>query len=362
MFRFGKVQLISVHFLCWMLYTLFFHLIAAAYAQNGNVPWYNTAVKLFFAAYVFYTSAYFIFPFCLRQKKRFYHLIYFIPISIAVNFCLRYFVIGTLLPYLAGTAKPPDTLYQFFIFGLNWWIQFTLYGLAYYLVFRAITTERKLRQTETAILAAENRVLQSDKEKAEAQYNYLKSQINPHFLYNTLNFFYAGTRTTNPRLAGGIMKLAQIMHYSLDGGDEQGQVPLDKEWEQVNNYIDLQQMRSSPPLQVVVQQLGPLEGITLPPHLLLTIIENAFKHGHLHQPGNPLHIQLDTSSGQMRFTVTNKIKNNKKQPGGGVGQQYIQKRIAKEYKNEAVFEYGPAASGEYRVHLVLPAAPVATPV
>jgi two-component system, LytTR family, sensor kinase len=345
-----RIKIFLAHALAWTAYTVLFHLLALAYADPFPVPWHNSIVKLILSAYIFYTAAYIMFPFCLQTKRKFIHLAYFLPISIVINFLLRYGVLGYVLPYLADTQRPPETSYQFFIYSLQWWVQFTLYGLAYYMVFRTIKSERKLRETETARL-------NSEKERLQLQYNYLKTQINPHFLFNTLNFFYGSTRHLDENVASGILQLSEIMRYSLEEGDSNGRVALANEWEQVRNYIKLQRLRSDDKLQVAVEQKGPLEGMELPPHVLLTVLENAFKHGDLKKPGQPLSIALHTGNAQLQFTVTNALR-DKPRPdqllnSNGMGLANVAQRLAHEYGGRAVFEYG--ATGDlYRVHMILP--------
>jgi two-component system, LytTR family, sensor kinase len=242
------------------------------------------------------------------------------------------------------TTYPRQTNFlsiHFCLSGFWWWLHYTIYGWVYWYYFKSLETERKLRQTETA--------------KLQAEINHLKAQINPHFLYNTLNWFYDASRYSNPPVAAGIVKLSQIMRYSLKESNG-GLAPLADEWAQVENYIALHQLRYDGSLQITVTQQGPLENRQLPPHVLITLVENAFKHGEIKAPQNFMNIELHTGSEALRFLITNKIGKAHAFEQSGRGLPNIAKRLAHEYKGTAVFEYAER-QGAYRVLLVLPATP-----
>jgi two-component system, LytTR family, sensor kinase len=311
-------------------------------------------LKYVFPAVISYIIAFFVLP-VSEGKRNFRILLFFL--SLVLSLLLRYFTYFILLPNVSSYPMPQGGLsVHFFFAGFWWWLHYTIYGWVYWYYFKSLETERKLRQTETA-------KLQSDKEKIQAQYNYLKTQINPHFLYNTLNFFYTSTRKNNPDVAEGVLIMSNLMQYSLSMGDGDGNVALADEWEQLNNYIALQQLRSGHRHTVRVNRQGPLENIQLPPHVLITLVENAFKHGDME---HPIDISLLTDTSLLSFTVTNYLKlaeqrTHSPQTANGLGLQNIEKRLAYEYNNSALFEYGEA-NGQYRVHLQLPVAVPPQPI
>lgn len=251
-----------------------------------------------------------------------------------------------ILPWLTSSPIPNDSLYQFFIFSINWWLQFTLYGLAYYLVFRTIKTERRLRETEVANLLLEKKALVTEMEKTEihrqklqAEYNQLKAQINPHFLFNTLSLIYNEVTPHSRRATLAVEALSDMMRYSLhQPAAADGLAALDDEVAHIDNYLLLLQMRYGGGLHIQYTKEGNLAGWRLPPHLLITLVENACKHGELNNAAHPLQITLQAGPQQLQFEVYNKT-GGVKNPGSGIGLPYIQQRLQAQYGAGHSFTY-----------------------
>ena len=124
----------------------------------------------------------------------------------------------------------------------------------------------------------EQRAIQAEAEKAHAELSFLKAQINPHFLFNTLNNIYSLAVTKDDKSADAIMKLSNIMRYITDDANEM-MVPLQSEIDCINNYISLQKMRFGQNCMIQFSVPGSLENKRIPPLTLITFVENAFKHG-----------------------------------------------------------------------------------
>ncbi|GAB4039674.1 sensor histidine kinase [Spirosoma jeollabukense] len=133
----------------------------------------------------------------------------------------------------------------------------------------------------------------------------LKDQINPHFLFNTLNNLY-GLTSQNPDKAGEVvLRLSELMQYMLYEGNL-ATVPLQKEITYLENYLALERIRYGPDLHLSFQVNGPTERVMLAPLLLLPFVENAFKHGLSRQLGDAwLQIQLAVTAQELTFKVEN---------------------------------------------------------
>lgn len=187
----------------------------------------------------------------------------------------------------------------------------------------------------------EQRTSRLEKEKMQADYLFLKAQINPHFLHNTLNFLYARSLPYSTELSEGILTLSEIMRYSLDKEeDADGKVLLTKEIEHMNNIIKIQQLRFGNALQVVFTIQGSPEGLRILPFVLITIVENAFKHGELKDPEHPVTLELcidDTTASargagkKLRFHCVNKKKTGPKELSTGIGLENTRKRLELAY-------------------------------
>jgi two-component system LytT family sensor kinase len=182
--------------------------------------------------------------------------------------------------------------------------------------------ERKQRK----ILEAQK--MQLEVEKSQANFNFLKAQINPHFLHNTLNFLYAKSLPYSAELSEGILTLSDIMRYALsEGNAKDGKAPLKDEIEHVRNVIKINQLRFSNNLNVNFDVEGVVNGATIIPFVLITLAENAFKHGDLKSNKHPIDIHLSINDSKLYFYCRNKKKLGPKELSTGIGLDNIKKRL-----------------------------------
>jgi len=179
----------------------------------------------------------------------------------------------------------------------------------------------------------EDQKLQLEVEISQANLNFLKSQINPHFLHNTLNFLYSKSLPYSPELSEGILTLSDIMRYALsEGNARDGKAPLKDEIEHVRNVIRIQQLRFRNSLNVEFTVEGVLNTAKIIPFVLITIVENAFKHGDLKNTESPIVIKLREQDNSLYFFCRNKKKNGPKELSTGIGLDNIRKRLDLAYK------------------------------
>lgn len=184
------------------------------------------------------------------------------------------------------------------------------------------------KSKETA--AIQLRLQQMENQKIYAEKKFLQSQINPHFLYNTLNFFYAKSLSVSPELSDGIMTLSEIMKYSLQKNEnETGLVYLEDEITHLQNVIHIHQLRFNNRLQIRFSFSGKTENVMILPLTLITLVENALKHGELHDPESPVQINLlcDEEKQKLIFSVYNKKRSGPKEPSTGIGLENTLKRL-----------------------------------
>lgn len=185
----------------------------------------------------------------------------------------------------------------------------------------------------------EERTFKLEKEKMQADYLFLKAQINPHFLHNTLNFLYARALPLSPELSEGILTLSAIMRYSLDNREDgDGKVLLSHEIGHVHNIIRMQQLRFGNTLQVQFCLNGEPDGQRILPFVLITLVENAFKHGELKSAESPVIISLDVcANGKLHFVCSNKKKTGPKELSTGIGLDNTRKRLDLAYGENYTF-------------------------
>ncbi len=177
----------------------------------------------------------------------------------------------------------------------------TVYFPEIYLIAFAMTV---LKQQKSQLEMKQRNIL-LEKEKASTELHFLKAQIHPHFLFNTLNNLYVLSLKKSDKAPETVIKLSEILDYILYKGNEEI-VSVEKEVKLLDNYIALEQLRYSNQLKISFVKNIENESVEVSPLLLLTIVENAFKHGASGSLDAPLiKIELIVKDQQLFFKVFN---------------------------------------------------------
>jgi hypothetical protein len=174
-------------------------------------------------------------------------------------------------------------------------------------------------------------------EKFQAEQAFLKSQLNPHFLFNTLNNIYSLTLNQSPKAPEAVLKLSELMRYMLYESNVD-KINLETEVKYLRNFIELQKMRYSKQIFVDFEVAGDLHTQEIAPLLLISFVENAFKHGEVNEEYNPLKIRLLVNKNNLNFTVINHKKDQNKDEIGGVGLENVKRRLQLIYPNQHSLE------------------------
>jgi sensor histidine kinase YesM len=176
----------------------------------------------------------------------------------------------------------------------------------------------------------EQRNLQLQKEKAEAQLQLLKAQVHPHFLFNTLNNIYSHTHGKAPVASQLVMGLSEMLRFMLYEGN-QSLVPLSKELKMVQDYISLEKIRYDDHLDVHIDVPADSDNLHITPLLLLPLVENCFKHGTsnmLEQPWLSLHIRIEDTTMHMKLINGKPAETGKQHDGHeGIGIKNVRARL-----------------------------------
>lgn len=183
-------------------------------------------------------------------------------------------------------------------------------------------------------IVQENKSLREAKTQAELAF--LKTQINPHFLYNTLNYIYSLAYPVSDKLADAVIKLSQLMRYMLtESASADGTVDLQKEVDYIENYISIYQLRFEEGFYVDFKAEGNIAGKRVAALMLIPFVENAFKHGVVNDPARPVRINLKLTGNRLDFSVSNKINQSQKDHSTGVGLVNIRRRLELIYPNKS---------------------------
>lgn len=164
----------------------------------------------------------------------------------------------------------------------------------------------------------EQRVVKAEAEKANAELSFLKAQINPHFLFNTLNNIYTLSISDSEHTSDSIMKLSNIMRYVTDEVSEDF-VLLKDEINCVNDYIDLQRLRLGKKTKVNFKITGTITTQRIAPLILIPFVENMFKYGISKQEESALNIELVAEAHTITFYCSNRVFNNQSKNPERVG-------------------------------------------
>ena len=197
-------------------------------------------------------------------------------------------------------------------------------------------------------------VIKAEADKVQAELSFLKAQINPHFLFNTLNNIYTLAVTKNDQTADSIMKLSNIMRYVTDDA-LQHLVPLQQEVDCINDFIALQRLRLNKKAQIDFTTAGNLEQKKIAPLLLMTFVENVFKYGISNHEPSVSTIQIRADDEGIRFYCHNKIFTPVQQGGStGIGIANTKKRLEHLYANKHLLSISNE-NGYFSVELALKA-------
>ena len=208
-------------------------------------------------------------------------------------------------------------------------------------------------------------------EKNAIELAYLKSQLNPHFLFNTLNNLYGLALTEPGRTPDAILKLADLMRYMLYESNE-SYVALAQELNYLTSYVALEKLRHEGEVYVDFSVEGPVANWQIAPLLLISFVENAFKHGSLRNAAQPIRLQLSVDDQRLTFLAENQVVHKNKDLVGGVGLASVRRRLALLYPNShqltiaqhgdlfrCVLVLNTASTGAHAGAAVSPALPVA---
>jgi two-component system, LytTR family, sensor kinase len=204
-------------------------------------------------------------------------------------------------------------------------------------------------------LRSEQRNKEIANEKLKAELSFLKAQINPHFLFNTLNNIYALATAQSEQTAAAIMKLSSIMRYVLTEA-RNDLVPLEKEILFTSHYIELQKMRLTDKTIVDFSVRGEPLGHQIAPLLLLPFVENAFKYGISTRERSPINILLEIQKDFLHFKICNQKHLNtlfRVSDNTGIGISNTKRRLDLFYEDRYTLEIDDKAN-EFSVHLKIP--------
>ena len=196
------------------------------------------------------------------------------------------------------------------------------------------------------------RLAELEKQNLEQQLEYLRYQINPHFFMNTLNNIHALVDIDPEKAKDTILELSKMMRYVLYEGNKQG-VPLSRELDFIRHYVALMQLRYTDKVRISVLLPGEVPDRQVPPLMLITFIENAFKHGVSYQKESFIEVKIDVKDDQLLFSCRNSKADKSNEEKGGVRLANVRERLNLLYRNDYTLRIDDT-SNIYTVQLIIP--------
>jgi sensor histidine kinase YesM len=339
-----RLKTIGWHLLFWLIYILYEEVLVL-YARQPAEP-LGTLYSFLINALVFYN-----FWRCIRYlTKKIKNIFILIP---AILIAASVIIATTVFLKILGDAVILNVSFKVHAtpFRRMSLIVRTIYfggmGAAYGIAKELIQKER-----EAAYLVEQQQIL--EKKALQAELNVIKSQINPHFVFNTLGFLYAETYKKLPEVGQSIITLSNIMRYALTK-NEDGYSNLDSELNYIKDFIKIHESRSRAFFMKVSIESGtiPYKIVSL---VLITLIENMFKHGIFNQNTKEAALNITVEDGKLHFYSLNYKNNNSvnKVQSNGIGLNYIRERLTDEYGREGYELLINETHNNYECKLTMP--------
>jgi len=312
------------HLFIWMLiFGLWYFLRYEDYALP-QTAFKVTLIKVTDLAIMVYITNYILIPKLLYKKEYFWFALAFVSMII-VSSAIKMNILGRLLGNptllnLTGNLKAriyDNVIPHFFL---------VLAGAA----IKLMMDYTKMQQ----------RMVEMAKEKAEAELSFLKSQINPHFLFNSLNSVYFLIEKNNTGARGALHKFSDMLRYQLYEMND-NTVSIEKEIQYLQDYIDLQKLRKDDHYATEFNCSPDVKGFSIEPLLLIPFVENAFKHiSHYKDQLNFIKLELTMVKGEFNFRIENSKEHTEKltEKHSGIGLANVKRRLELLYPGKHVLE------------------------
>ena len=340
---------ILLHVLVWLLVWIndfmpkYLNNASRAYQAHPEGPTllFNQAMVslsyMISAIVIFYALAYLIAPLYLR--KRWIHatlwltaLVLFIPLY---RYLMEFHVLLPVFGYDNYFGKVPEAMWYIQNSILYATYSYLSWAVIYFFVREWYQNNKKKKEIE--------------KEKIRAELSFLRSQINPHFLFNAMNDIYSLTLIKSDEAPQAILKLSELLRYMLKGGTAE-LAPLEAEIDYLNNVVELWQIGEKGNSFVDFKVSGLITNQQIAPLILINFLENAFKHGITKDQTHPIQIDIDIDNLGLSFLIVNRKNSQLKDSTGGIGLANVKRRLDLIYPDRHVLDISDEA-GTFTVKL-----------
>jgi len=318
-----RISTIKFNLIFWTIYFLYEWLAMGVTFDMMYLSFLKACSTIPIAFVVSYLTFYVFFEKLYLANKKLAFWISELVVAFVFVFLKRYINYTYLYPvYAPGALADPLIYFPKLLFEfVSLYLIVSFFGM--FIFIRSWYSQQKIVQ-------------ELKQQQIAAELELLKSQIQPHFIFNMLNNIYSSAFKKSPETAQQILKLSNFIEYSLYDS-KKDKVLLEEELDYIRNYVELQKIRVGEKLDVAINIFDDINGILIPPMLLLPIIENCFKHG-VNKSINPSWIRIDisTTDREITFKIENSIEKesqNAVSQNGGLGLANVRRRLELMYPN-----------------------------
>ncbi|RKR80548.1 histidine kinase [Mucilaginibacter gracilis] len=348
-----------IHLLVWALFifyeTVVIGIVFKVFGHPMTYTMHYIAILL-----LFYLHADYALPWSLKEKRQaFWRLPFVLSVEVSI-FILTSFLIDRFLinSGIMQSKEPLELTSLYSLRVLYRCVYFWGFSTGYYFLKTYNKEKRKTNELEQQHLKEIIKNQKAEQELTKAQNAFLKAQINPHFLFNTLDFIYHNIDVSSPVAADAVIILTDMMRYAVDADKMGDFIRLEDEIEQAENLLYLSQMRKNHALGFRINYNEEVREIHLIPLVLLTLVENILKHGNLNDPEHEALINLYLEDQSFHLVTDNLIDHEplKLKTGYHSGLKNIEKRLRHAYGNDVRFHYRTDNNNHFKLQLSIPLA------
>lgn len=331
-----KITTAHYHFLFWTLFIFFEITLAAAIRERFN-HFADYLLHYSLNILLFYVHCYIVIGNRQFKKISDYQkvLVYFM-LEIIAYYLLSVWINKCLILSSVPVNVSDSSSRLFLLAMLYRYIYIIGMSTAFRIAFNLIKNKERIHKYITQSLVVEKEKATLRSELVSAELSFLRSQINPHFLFNSLNSIYNRIRKKDQVSAEYLMALADLMQYALQPKTSTDSVLLESELEHISNYMKLQRIRYSRDISFHISIDD--RNLKIIPFLLITLIENVFQHGDLRDEQTPPLIEISASREELVLRTMNSIRPDQR-PGNGMGLVNTLKRLELYYPDKYILEY-----------------------
>jgi hypothetical protein len=321
-----RISLVQIQVIIWLfILVLTFLMMFHSEGRVAESALYALVNTISYCT-IIYLNALVLVPLFFRRGKKLLYVLLVMVMLVVMTIALvqvEMLILRIFRPADVAKEKPMMARVYMAIFFLH--VIIYLFSLPLRLAFDYYTIRKQQAQLQ--------------KRTAEAELNLLKAQVQPHFLFNTLNNIYFVAQRESPATAELLEKLSNIMRYFVDEGP-QDNILLTREVDFIRDYIDLEKLRMRHPLQLTVDIKGEISGVRIPPMLMIPLVENVFKHGiNKRSEDNLLIVTITVEAGRLTVDVCNRIfEETEPVVHGGNGLTNLTARLQLLYDNRYTLE------------------------